>query len=179
MEVQHNPESLPDSDESAATVDWSLLKHEFATGSMTLADLARSYGLKEGTVRSTASRHGWQEERDRVQRIAADKAIALATAKRAEKMAEVNEQDLKVAQSVKAQIARHLKAAHEAQVTIPPKDLRSLASAAEAAQRIARLALGATTENTQLSGNAASPVSVAEVSVDDYRAALKQALDDY
>jgi hypothetical protein len=57
-----------------------------------------------------------------------------------------NEQDLVAAKAMRALVAKQMMKAQDQE--LEPKDLRALSGALESAQRVARLALGASTQNT-------------------------------
>lgn len=132
--------------------DWSPIEQEFVHGSMSLADLAATHGISDSTMRSRAHRCEWQRKRDELQQIATAKADAEMVDRRADELAKFNENDLKMAKAIRAKAAQLLNSVGS------PQDLRSLASALDTAQRVGRLALGATTENSGISSPSGGPV---------------------
>jgi gamma-glutamyl phosphate reductase len=145
---------------------------------MGLADLAEKHGVNASSMRSRAMREEWQEERDKLQRAATEKATALAIQQRTNDLLQLNKDDLTVARALKAQITKHIALAQSTNQPLLPRDLRALASAAEAVQRIGRLAVGAPTESHELSGGA-TPIGVTNVPLEEYREAIKRALEEF
>lgn len=93
-----------------------------------------------------AGRENWTAERQ----AATAKLLQNVTEKTildsAAELIRYNEQDLVAAKSLRALAAKKMQQAQQG--TLEARDLRSIAGAVESAQRIARLALGASTENT-------------------------------
>ena len=89
-----------------------------------------------------AANEGWEAERQQksaeVSRVAQD----LMTEDRTAVLAKFNEDDLRMARAIRAKAATMMKSIES------PSELRAIASAADVAQKIGRLALGAETENT-------------------------------
>jgi len=133
-------------------VDWAALKAEYVVGSMSLSDLARKYGIKPATVGKRAERGGWTAERRELSESVAAEAASRVVQTRASAITALNERDLAMAMALRAKAAKRL-----GRVTNDPatpdanlKALTAIASIAEAAQRMARLALGLPTTNTGL-----------------------------
>ncbi len=146
-------------------IDWTAIEQEFILTPVSFKELSIRHGIKEGTMRARAHRFGWVAKRtDLTQRVTAKAAEAIADT-RAEDLAKWNEQDIRLAQALRAQIAANLKAAQDAKRRVLPNDLRALASTAETAQKIARLALNATTVNTGVSNPEGGPVAVRQASL--------------
>ena len=123
-------------------VDWSALRIEYVNSALQYKELAEKHGLKEGTVRQRANRERWGEARNAASRAVTEKAGAVLTTSRADELARFNEDDLKMARAIRAKAARMMSE------DMRPNDLRALAGAVEAAQKVGRLALGASTENS-------------------------------
>ncbi len=156
--------------------DWKALRLEYVNGSMTYAELAAKHGIKEGTVRQRANRDvpTWAEARNALSRSVTETAQAQITEKVIDELTKFNEDDLKVAKALRSQVAQHVKQAQEAKKPIAVGELRSLASAMETAQRIGRLALGATTENTGISGGAT--IEQFKGTLEEFKDAAKEVL---
>lgn len=123
--------------------DWPKVKLAYVNGNKTLREIAEEFGIKAAGVMTRAAKERWEDERKRQQAETSKSAQELLTINRAEALAKFNEDDLKVAQVLRAKAARVLSAEG-----ISPADLRVLAGVFESAQRIGRLALGAETETT-------------------------------
>ncbi len=124
-------------------VDWTALKTDFLHHpQLTYAALAKKHGGNEQTIRSRACREKWPRERRRratvVQHVAIEKAVFDAAAE----LAHYNEQDLLAAKALRSIAARRLQ-----DKDLQATEIRALAAAIESAQRVARLALGASTQN--------------------------------
>jgi GAF domain-containing protein len=159
--------------------EWNALRLKFVNGTMTLEELALENGIKPGTMRQYAARNGWREERDVLTKNVAEVVARDTTATRIKELSDFNDRDLQVARALRSQVAAHLTKAQQDKATISPNDLNRLAQAAERAQKMGRLALGVSTENTELSGNPAKPVAVTNVPIDAYLAARAAVLDDF
>jgi hypothetical protein len=126
--------------------DWAALKVEYVNRSLQYKELADKHGLKEGTVRQRANREGWAEERNALSRAVTQKATVELVDTRADDLAKFNEDDLKMARAIRAKAARMM--AND----LSPQDLRALAGAVDAAQKVGRLALGVSTSSNELTG---------------------------
>lgn len=124
--------------------DWAALKIEYVNGSMQYKELAEKHKLKEGTVRQRANREGWAEERNAVSRAVTQAANATLGDERATRLAKFNDQDIKIAEALKAKAARIL----NSDASNDERVLASLTRVFDGAQKIGLLALGAATENT-------------------------------
>ena len=124
--------------------DWTTIRLRFVHQNATLADLAEQHGLKLDTISKRAQRDGWYDERAKAEQEAYAAAAAKAAKDRAKDLADFNRDDLKIAKAVRARVAQKLA---NATAKMTASELRQLAGAAETAQRVGRLALGASTDN--------------------------------
>jgi predicted nucleic acid-binding Zn-ribbon protein len=123
-------------------IDWLTLKTKFINGTMSLKDLADEHSIKEGTIRSRAKREDWQRERNELQLIATQTVNELNIADKVDLLAKLNETDLSAAESLRAK-------ANELLATVATAaELKALSGTFDVAQKISRLALGASTENS-------------------------------
>ena len=125
------------------STDWMALRLEYVNGSMQYKELAEKRNLKEGTVRQRANRENWAEERNTLSRAVTQTANASLGSERATRLAKFNEQDAKIAEAIKSKAARMLQ-------NLADSDDRMLANLTkifEGAQKLGLLALGAATEN--------------------------------
>lgn len=132
--------------------DWVTLEAEFIASSMTLRQFADSKGIKPSTVMMQASKRDWDKKREQKRAELSMRASEKRDAVVVGELAKFNEDDLKVAKAIRSQVASSIKAAQESKTPIHPVALRALAGAAEVSQRMGRLALGASTSNTQVDG---------------------------
>ncbi|MGN0449440.1 MAG: hypothetical protein ACI4G0_03665 [Ruminococcus sp.] len=57
------------------TTDWAKIRAEYVNGSISLADLAKKYGVKIGTVKRHSAEEKWSEERQQKRKSKADKVV--------------------------------------------------------------------------------------------------------
>lgn len=150
----------------------------YVQSNKTLAEIASEFGIHHSGVEKRSVREGWTDERqklaDSVRQIAASELVSV----RAKELAKLNEDNLRVARAVQGQIGRHLQEAQQNKQLIASRELRQLAGALAEVQKVARLALGATTENHELTGGN-TPIPVTSVPMEEWKAALRQAINDY
>ncbi len=146
-------------------VDWNALELEFVNGSMTYEELAQKHNIKPGTVRQQGKRKGWTEKRTDLSQAVTKAAQANLIEVRTDELSKFNENDLKVAKAIRSQVARSIEKAQGANAPIDPLKLRALAGALESAQRVGRLALGATTNNTGVSAPGGGPVQITRIEI--------------
>lgn len=151
--------------------DWNALELEFVNGAMTYGELAQKHGLKEGTVRQRANRNEWVEKRNALSQSVTSKAQENLSEKRVDELTQFNQDDLKVAVALREQISKAILIKGE---ELSPQELRALAGAHEAAQRVGRLALGATTENTGLSSPKGGPIQTSDMTSAEFEKIAKQ-----
>lgn len=141
-------------------VNWTKAKAEYVNSSCTCAEIASKYGVKLGTVTARAGREDWTQDRAKRNSILLENAARKSILDTAQELVRYNERDLEIAKDLRAAVVRKLNDAQKQVAGNPdqplpllPKDIRALAGALESVQRVARLALGASTENT-LTGEA-------------------------
>ena len=125
-------------------IDWPAAKAEYVNNAaLTCADIAKKYGAHEGNVRQRAARENWTAERSQKTAILLQKVTEKSVLDTVAELIKYNEQDLVAAKALRGIAARQMQ-----NPSLEPKDVRALAGALESAQRVARLALGASTANT-------------------------------
>lgn len=124
--------------------DWVKLRTEYVTSSLTLRELAEKHGIKAAGVmrRAASSKEGWDALRKHEAEKVSKLAIAASLPERVNELEKFNADDLKMARAIRAKAAQMMASASS------PQELRALAGAVDISQRVGRLALGATTENT-------------------------------
>lgn len=128
-------------------IDWPSARAEYVNNaSLTYANIGQKYTVLETTVRKRASDENWTAERIARATALVQKATEKSILDSVAELTKYNEQDLIAAKSLRALAAKKMQQVQQG--TLEAKDLRALAGAVESAQRIARLALGASTENT-------------------------------
>lgn len=146
--------------------DWTHIKLEYINGSMSMRELATKHGINPAGLFRRAANEKWDEERKQKSAKVSEASQTLIEASRAEELAKFNEDDLKLARAIRANVAKHLNDAQLSQTKIAPNVVRALAGAAETAQRIGRLALGVPTNNTGISNPDGSPLNPPSFVVD-------------
>lgn len=137
------------------SADWTAIRTEYVHGSMTMRELAEKHGIKAAGLMRRAAKEGWDAERKQKSAEVSKAASATLTMSRAEELARFNADDLKMARAIRAKAAQMMATA------TTPAALRALAGAVDTAQRVGRLALGASTDNTAVSAQSL-PASVDE-----------------
>ena len=122
--------------------DWAALKVEYVNSALTYGELAERHGLKAGTVRQRANREGWNDSRNAVSQFVTTSATEQITENRVDELTKFNAEDLATAKAIRN------KAIAMMELVESPSDLRALAGAVDVAQKVGRLALGASTENS-------------------------------
>lgn len=130
---------------------WTQIKSDYVIMGMTARALVEKYaehGLAQTTIERRAERHKWGAERRRHQADAENKIIEEMGRVRVQELIKFNTDDLKIAKALRARVVRRLTDAEkEGGQALGTSELRQLASVCETAQKMGRLALGATTQN--------------------------------
>jgi transposase-like protein len=158
--------------------DWVAIGRSYVTEGATYAELAATHGVAETTLRQRSKRGGWTEKRHALSQAVTEKVAAKVVDQAVDQLGKINEADLKLAAGIRQQIAKNLNAAAASNSPMPPLMLRQLAGAHEAAQRVSRLALGATTENTGVSGPDGGPVQTESLTEEKFEAIARRLLDE-
>lgn len=161
--------------------DWEAAKLGFLNGTMSPAEHAATHGVTVDAMRARVARGKWFAERLAVSQAAAAVAQARMTKSKAAELAEFDAADARMSQALRMVAARMLHdGSQPGKRKLTPSEARTIASLAESAQKIGRLALGGATDNSAIGGLAgAPPVGVASVNVAPRNAAVKQAMLDY
>lgn len=145
------------------TYDWMAIKVDFVRNGLKPEKLIEKYVVSPHTLRRRIRLEGWVEARDEFHNSLKRELDNSSLDLRVAKLEQLNWDDLDVASRLRAQVVFALRASEDAKKPIDPLSLRALAGVAESAQRIARLALGLSTQNTELSGNPAKPLTLTTV----------------
>lgn len=133
--------------------DFVLIREEYIHGTTSLAKLAKKYGVSEPLLEKQAVRGKWSVLRREASAKVSREIAAKLQAQRMQQLEEWNRDDIALARQIRAQVKRHVtllsrkKSKELSGITV--EKLRSLSLSAESAQRIGRLALGASTENVE------------------------------
>lgn len=128
--------------------DWQAIETEFVNGFKTYEDLAKTHGINPATLRKRGERGAWTEKRHTLAQSVTAQAQEKLTLTRVDELAQFNNDTLEAAKAIRLNAANRLD-----NDELTPNELRSLAGALEAAQRIGRLALGSTTTNSEITAN--------------------------
>jgi hypothetical protein len=138
--------------------DWDKYRTEYVSSSISIRELAKKHGCSEDALEKRAGRELWAEARRKLSAEVQAKADAELAEKRAGELADFNEQDITIAKAIKVNIAKHLKKTNNNNEPLSIRDIKLLASAAESAQKIGRLALGVSTNNNEVTGKDGQPL---------------------
>jgi len=134
--------------------DWLAIQTEYISG-VEYAELSEKYGIKEATIRQRAKRGDWSQMRHNTSQTVTEVAISAIIEVKADLLAKLNEVDLTAAQSLRDK-------ANELLATVATaNELKAISGTFDIAQKISRLALGASTENSTVT-NKELPVSIDE-----------------
>jgi flagellar basal body P-ring protein FlgI len=124
-------------------IDWLAIQTEFVSGKE-YAELSQIYNVKEATIRQRAKRGDWSQIRHSASQAVTEKAIDSIIEVKADLLAKLNETDLSAAQAIRDKANELLGTVTSAQ------ELKALSGTFDIAQKISRLALGASTENSSV-----------------------------
>jgi hypothetical protein len=138
--------------------DWDAIRTEYVSSSISIRELSEKFNCSADALEKRCYTQGWTEQRRKISAEVLAKADAEITERRAKELISFNEQDLQVAKAIRSQIAKHISEAMSSQTLLSTRDIRTLASAAESAQKIGRLALGVSTSNNEHTGVNGQPL---------------------
>lgn len=131
------------------------MKLAYINSAKTLREVAESFGIKSAGVMRRAAKEGWEAERKQESAKVSKAAQVEMTKERTSRLARFNEQDIKIAEAIKAKAARMLNGEG-----LDDRMLANLTRVFDGAQKIGLLALGAATENHSVTTRELPPVSV-------------------
>lgn len=154
------------------------LKLEFVNGTMTLRALADKHGVSYTSIRQWASRYEWSKARNDISHAITKKAFASQVKTRIEELTQFNSDDLKMAKALRAGAASLMnKYSQEQKISL--EDLSKIARIVADAQKIGRLALGASTDNAGIGDDEQGPILITDVPIKEYKEALEKALEEF
>lgn len=124
--------------------DWTKLRIEYVTSSITLRELAEKHGIKAAGVMRRAANEQWESVRKQESAKVIMASLSASVPERASELEKFNAEDLALANLIRAKARDMLDDAAS------PSDLKALSGAIDTAQKVGRLALGAATENTSV-----------------------------
>lgn len=143
---------------------WAELRFAFINGSLSVAKFRDKFGCPDTAIRERATKQKWVPLRDLNRRKVHEDAQRIIREKRAKDLVDFNEADVRMARSVRAMAGlriQQLKDVYDRKPEweIPASELRNLAQTIETTQRIGRLALGASTSNSEVTGKDGAPLT--------------------
>lgn len=124
--------------------DWAAIRIAYVHGTDTMRELAEKRGVGASALMRRAAKEGWDAERKQKSAEVSKAAAETLTDSRASELAKFNADDLRMARAIRVKAAQMMASAGT------PGALRALSGAVETAQRVGRLALGASTENANV-----------------------------
>lgn len=128
--------------------DWAAIEAEYLTTPAQIVELAKKYGVAENSIAQKASKYGWTAKKTKATEVIINTVVDACIVERAttliRDLKQINDSALQDAQKIRSEALR-LKC-------YEMKDVNAFASALEKAQRMERLALGVSTDNSQLTG---------------------------
>lgn len=85
--------------------DWDAIKIDYVTSDLSLKKIAKKYGIRVKTVEDKSRADNWFATKKKYRKEATDKAIAKATAKKADSLAKLMETSDKLLQSITKAVA--------------------------------------------------------------------------
>ena len=135
--------------------DWAKLRSEYITTSITLRELADKHGIKAAGVMRRAANEYWEAERKQESARVSRAVINASAEVRVAELDKFNADDLKMARAIRARAAQMMATA----TVTSPQDLRAIAGAVDAAQKVGRLALGVSTNSNEITGKDGTPLA--------------------
>jgi len=138
--------------------DWAAAELEFVNGSTSLADHATAYNVTPDAMRQRAARGKWMSKRQALSREVTARAQAELTAAKVNELAEFNAADVRMSRALRGVAAKMLADSMRPDgKKLTAAEARTIASLAESAQKIGRIALDAATENIGHGGTPGAP----------------------
>lgn len=121
--------------------DWVAIKLQYINSSLNTREFAEKYGIPFGTLTKQVAQGKWQDERNTIGSHTEQKSIEFSVNNRAAKLAKFDDDCVELADDFRKKAKEFL---HQID---SPMALKALTGAMKDTQVIARLALGASTEN--------------------------------
>lgn len=127
--------------------DWVSIKLQFINSSLTTREFAEKYGIPFGTLTKQVAQGKWLEERIIIGSDTEQKSIEFSVNNRAARLAKFDDDCVDLADDFRKKAKEFL---HQID---SPMALKALTGAMKDTQAMARLALGASTENQAVDAN--------------------------
>lgn len=124
-----------------AKYDWTTIKTQFITSNLSIEEFAKQNAISVGTLRRQVSQGKWMEERDQIEIEVRSKTVEYVVNNRAARLAKFDDDCVDLADEFRKKAKEFL---HQID---SPMALKALTGAMKDTQAMARLALGASTDN--------------------------------
>lgn len=162
-----------------ASEKYDQIRVEFVNSNVTLKELSTKHGVSYPALRAAAARNKWTDERNSISQKVTTEALAEQIKTRVSELGQFNADDLRMAKAIRAMAAKMLREWQTDTEDVSVTQLRTLAGVVADAQKIGRLALGASTDNHELTGAGGGPIQHSDIPLKEYEAALERALEKY
>lgn len=122
--------------------DWTAIRLEYVHGNESMRELAEKHGIKASGLMRRAANEGWEAERKQKSAEVSKAVSGTLTEVRIDELSQYNAEDLDAAKAIRAKALAMMEAATS------PHELKAISGAIDTASKVARLALGASTENS-------------------------------
>jgi hypothetical protein len=159
---------------------YDAIRIEFINSNVTLKELSERHNVNYEALRKAAARGKWNDDRAVVSHKVTSQVMEAKLQSRVSELSQFNADDLKMAKALRGLAAKFLNESQNPQSKkITLSEITQIARVVSEAQKIGRLALGASTDNHELTGANQGAIQVTDMPIAEYKAALKQALEDY
>ena len=124
--------------------DWAAIRLEYVHGTETMRELAEKHSINAAGLMKRAAREQWEAERQQKSAEVSKAVSGVLVEARIDELSRWNAEDLDAAKRIRNKALEMLDSAGS------PQDIRALSGAVDTASKVARLALGAPTENSSV-----------------------------
>lgn len=128
--------------------NWEELEQEFIHSNDSFAEFAKKKGIIQRTVEQAGNRLQWTKKRENFRQLTSQKMLEKTVDERIKKLEEQAEKDLQAVNLAYDLIKEKLQ-----EGMLEPKDIKQLTGSLKDIQAVARLALGANTENININSD--------------------------
>jgi len=160
--------------------DWTAIRLAYINSDKGAEELARDFGVTAESIRQRVSRHKWNADRRSVTETVTKTVTEAVTRDKIDALTAANEANIKVAKALRGAVGKRLFDAQQSLIdALSPQEMSALARTLEITQKVERLALGASTENTELTGKNGQPIPITAVPMEQYLQARERALKEF
>ncbi len=159
--------------------NWERIRFDFINGVGDAAFYAAKHKVSIHALRKRVTKFAWMEDRRKEATKVVLASQEVATKTRGQELAEFDKQDTSLSRALRGLAAGMIGEARKPGAKrLSPTEARTIASLIESAQKIGRIALGATTENVGVGGLAGAP-PVLHALTDEVKQAKSAFLNEY